>query len=85
MVGPDFQPEPYIVDEYKRARNHRHYLTARLVTLHDLYHSTPMKGRADDFTDIIGRSYQATERRAGLDSSPSAAYVAHQCCGDTFL
>ena len=27
--GPDFQPEPYLVDEYKRARNHKHYMTDR--------------------------------------------------------
>jgi len=45
--GPDFQPEPYIVDEYKRARNHRHYMTARLVTLHDLLFIRPRcQGRA---------------------------------------
>ena len=35
--GPDFQPEPYIVDEYKRALDHKYYMTARLITLHDLY------------------------------------------------
>src|SRR5882762_9722305 len=71
--GPDFQPEPYIVDEYKRARNHRHYMTARLVTLHDLYSFDPdAKVDLDDFTDIIGRHVKQPKEGLGLDNSPSA-------------
>ncbi len=57
--GPDFQPEPYIVDEYQRARNHKHYMTARLITLHDLYSFDPnAKVDLDEFTDIIGRHFK---------------------------
>ena len=71
--GPDFQPEPYIVDEYKRARNHKHYMTARLITLHDLYSFDPSaKVDLDDFTDIIGRHFKQPKEGLGLDSSPSA-------------
>jgi HD domain len=71
--GPDFKPEPYIVDEYKRARNHRHYMTARLVTLHDLYSFDPdAKVDLEDFTDIIGRHFKQPKEGLGLDSSPSA-------------
>ena len=71
--GPDFQPEPYLVDEYKRARNHKHYMTARLITLHDLYSFDPnAKVDLDDFTDIIGRHFKQPKEGLGLDSSPSA-------------
>src|SRR6202049_2631729 len=27
LFGPDYQPEPYIVEEYKRARKHKWYMT----------------------------------------------------------
>ena len=71
--GPDFQPEPYVVDEYKRARNHKHYMTARFVTLHDLYSFDPnAKIDLEDFTDIIGRHFKQPKEGLGLDSSPSA-------------
>src|SRR6202158_5294362 len=54
--GPDYQPEPYIFDEYKRARDHRHYMTARLITLNDIYSFDPnAKVSLDDFTHIIRR------------------------------
>jgi hypothetical protein len=71
--GPDFQPEPYIVEEHKRARDHKHYMTARLITLHDLYSFDPdAKVDLDDFTDIIGRHFKQPKEGLGLDSSPSA-------------
>lgn len=72
-LGPDFQPEPYIVDEYQRARDHKHYMTARLITLHDLYSFDPdAKVDLDDFTDIIGRHFKQPKEGLGLDNSPSA-------------
>jgi hypothetical protein len=71
--GPDFQPEPYIVDEYKRALDHKHYMTARLITLNDLYSFDPNATvDLDDFTDIIGRHFKQPKEGLGLDSSPSA-------------
>src|SRR6202162_3160496 len=72
--GPDYQPEPYIFDEYKRARDHKHYMTARLITLHDLYSFDPDANvdLDDDFTDIIGRHFKQPKEGLGLDSSPSA-------------
>src|ERR1700741_681681 len=71
--GPDYTPEPYIVDEYRRARDHKHYMTARLITLHDLYSFDPnARVELDQFTDIIGRNFKQPEEGLGLDSSPSA-------------
>jgi len=71
--GPDFRPEPYIVDEYKRDRNNKYYMTARLITLHDLYSFEPdAKVDLEDFTDIIGRHFRQPPEGLGLDNSPSA-------------
>jgi len=71
--GPDYTPEPYIVDEYRRARDHKHYMTARLITLHDLYSFDPdARVDLDEFTDIIGRNFKQPKEGLGLDSSPSA-------------
>src|SRR5712691_5190561 len=39
--GPDYQPEPYIVEEYKRACKHKHYMTARLICVNDIYSFDP--------------------------------------------
>ena len=39
--GPDYKPEPYIVEEYKRARNHKHYMTSRLICVNDIYAFDP--------------------------------------------
>src|SRR5678809_284774 len=35
--GEDYVPDQYIQDEYQRARDHRWYMTGRLITLYDLY------------------------------------------------
>jgi hypothetical protein len=73
FFGPDYQPEPYVVAEYERARNHKHYMTARLITLNDIYSFDPTaKVSLDDFTDIIGRNFKQPKEGLGLDNSPSA-------------
>src|SRR6185503_15225778 len=37
LFGPDYKPEPYIVEEYKRARAHKWYMTSRLICVNDIY------------------------------------------------
>ena len=72
-MAPIFSQSPYIVDEYKRARDHKYYMTGRLITLHDLYSFDPdAKVELDEFTDIIGRHFKQPKEGLGLDSSPSA-------------
>src|SRR6186997_1869341 len=62
-----------IVDEYKRARNHKWYMTSRLITLNEIYSFDPnAKVNLDDFVDIIGRNFKQPKEGLGLDSSPSA-------------
>jgi hypothetical protein len=71
--GADYKPEPYIVEEYKRARNHKHYMTARLITVNDIYSFDPnAKVDLEDFVDIIGRNFKQPKEGLGLDNSASA-------------
>src|SRR6266446_4743811 len=54
LFGPDYRPEPYIEEEYKRARAHKWYMISRLITVNDIYSFDPdAKVELDDFTDVI--------------------------------
>jgi hypothetical protein len=73
LFGPDYRPEPYIVAEYERARKHKWYMTARLITVNDIYSFDPnAKVSLDDFVDIIGRNFRQPKEGLGFDNSPSA-------------
>src|SRR6266850_355992 len=73
LFGDDYKPEPYIVAEYERARNHKWYMTSRLICVNDIYSFDPnAKVNLDDFVDIIGRNFRQPEEGLGLDSSPSS-------------
>ena len=71
--GPDYVPEPYIQEEYKRARNHKHYMTSRLICVNDVYAFDPnAKVNLGQFEDIIGRNFRQPKEGLGWDNSPSA-------------
>ncbi|MBV9862917.1 MAG: HD domain-containing protein [Alphaproteobacteria bacterium] len=71
--GEDYRPDPYIEDEYKRALNHKWYMTARMITVHDIYSFDPtMIVTIDEFEDVIGRNFRQPEEGLGNDSSASA-------------
>ncbi len=73
FFGADYRPEPHIDRAYQAARNHRWYMTARLVTINDLYSFDPdVVVDVEDFTDIIGRNFRQPEEGLGFDDSPSA-------------
>ena len=73
LFGGDYQPEPYIVAEYERARNHKWYMTSRLITLNDIYSFDPnARVDLDAFVDIIGRNFKQPKEGLGFDNSPSA-------------
>ena len=81
--GADYQPEPYIVEEYKRARNHKHYMTSRLICVNDVYAFDPnAKVNLDDFVDIIGRHFKQPKEGLGCDRQPVRAHVAHHHVAD---
>jgi hypothetical protein len=71
--GADYVPEPYIQEEYKRARAHKWYGTARMICVHDLYSFDPdVHVELEEFEDIIGRNFRQPEEGLGFDDSPSA-------------
>jgi hypothetical protein len=73
FFGPDYEPEPYIVEEYQRARNHKHYMTARLICVNDVYSFDPnAKVDLDDFVDLIGRNFKQPKEGLGFDNTPAS-------------
>lgn len=71
--GADYKPDAYIEHEYQQARQHRWYMTARLVTINDLYSFDPnVTVDLDDFVDIIGRNFKQPAEGLGFDGSPCA-------------
>ena len=73
LFGDDYKPEPYIVAEYERARNHKWYMTSRLICVNDIYAFDPnAKVNLDQFEDIIGRNFRQPKEGLGWDNSPSA-------------
>lgn len=71
--GEGYVPEPYVQQAYQEARNHKWYMTGRLITVNDLYSFEPgVVVNVDDFTDIIGRNFKQPEEGLGFDNSPVA-------------
>jgi HD domain len=71
--GADYEPEDYIKAEYERARNHKWYMTSRLICVNDIYSFDPnAKVSLDDFVDIVGRNFRQPKEGLGFDNSPSA-------------
>ncbi len=73
FFGEDFVPEPYVREAYARARDHKYYMTGRLITLNDLYSFDPdVTVEIEDFTDLIGRHFRQPAEGLGFDDSPAA-------------
>jgi len=71
--GDDYQPPDYIQRDHEYARNHRWYMTSRIVTMFDTYAFEP--GPEIDpgmFEDILGRHFRQPEEGLGFDGSPVA-------------
>jgi len=71
--GEDYVPEPYLKEEHDRAKNHKWYMSAREITINDLYAFDPdLQVDVEDFTDIIGRHFRQPKEGLGFDGSPVA-------------
>jgi hypothetical protein len=71
--GADYQPPDYIRRDHELARQHRWYMSSRLITLFDIYAFEP--GPQIDprmFEDIIGRNFRQPKEGLGFDGSPVA-------------
>jgi len=86
LFGEDYTPPPHIEAAYKYARNHKLYMAARLVTVHDLYAFDPnVKVSLDPFVDIIGRHFKQPKEGLGNDNSPVAHFWRTMAVPDTPL
>ena len=73
MFGEDYQPEPYIVAEYERAKKHKWYMTSRMICVNDLYSFDPDVVVAwEDFDDVIGRNFRQPSEGLGNDNTSSS-------------
>ena len=73
LFGADFKPPAYLQRAYDYARQHKYYMSARLLTVNDLYAFDPnLHVELEEFTDIVGRHFRQPEEGLGFDQSPSA-------------
>ena len=73
LFGADYKPEPYIAAAYEYARNHKWYMTSRMICVNDLYSFDPnVVVQLEDFEDILMRNFKQPEEGLGFDNSPVA-------------
>ena len=73
LFGDDYEPEPYIQEEYKRCRQHKWYMSARMICVNDLYSFDPNAVVSlDEFEDVIGRNFKQPKEGLGNDNTPSS-------------
>ena len=73
MFGEDYQPEPYIHAAHEYAKNHKWYMSARMICLNDLYSFDPdVNVEWDQFEDVIGRNFREPEDGLGNDNTSSS-------------
>ena len=73
MFGAGYQPEPYIVADYERARKHKWYMSARMICVNDLYSFEPdVVVELEEFEDVIGRHFKQPPEGLGNDSTPAS-------------
>ena len=73
LFGPNYRPDPYIEDEYRRARGHKWYMTSRLICVSDIYSFDPSKQiQIEEFADVIGRNFRQPKEGLGYDNGPVA-------------
>jgi hypothetical protein len=73
FFGPSYRPNKQMHADYERARNHKWYMSARHVTINDIYAFDPNKKiMLEEFTDLIGRNFRQPKEGLGNDNSPTA-------------
>ena len=73
FFGPDYVPPEYIRRDAAAARAHRWYMSAREITIYDIYVFESEDGIDPAmFTDIIGRHFREPAEGLGQDGSPVA-------------
>ena len=73
LFGPEYRPDAYVEEDYKRMRAHKWYMSGRQITVHDIYSfDANVHVELEEFTDIIGRNFRQPSQGLGYDNSPVA-------------
>ena len=73
FFGADYVPPEHIRRAADEAKQHRWYMTARLVTIYDIYFFDADEGIDPQiFADLIGRNFKQPADGLGFDGSPVA-------------
>ena len=73
FFGTDYRLPEYIRRDAQHARDHRWYMTSRVVTMNDVYFFDDQDPVSPEiFTDIIDRNFRQPPEGLGYDDSPSA-------------
>jgi len=73
FFGPDYQVPEYLQRDYAAARNHRWYMTSRIITVNDIYSfEAGIEIDPEEFEDVVGRHFREPEEGLGFDNSPTA-------------
>ena len=73
LFGEGYRPEPYIERAYEFAKNHKYYMSARMICVNDLYSFDPnVVVTLEQFDDIIGRHFKTPKEGLGNDNTPSS-------------
>ncbi len=73
FFGADYVPPAYIQRDAAHAQSHRWYMSARLVTINDIYFFEDTDAPDPEiFTDIIARNFKQPDEGLGFDNSPVA-------------
>jgi len=84
--GKDYQVPDYLRRSYQEARKHRWYMSARAITLYDLYaFEQDLTIDPGEFEDLIGRHFKQPEEGLGFDGAPTAHMWRTMIWPDNFL
>lgn len=73
LFGREYQPEPYILEEYERARKHKWYMSARMICVNDFYAFDPdVVVEWEEFEDVLGRHFKQPSEGLGNDNTSSS-------------
>jgi len=73
FFGSNYEPPEYIRRDADFARNSKWYMSARLVTIYDIYFFDEWESIDPEiFTDIIGRHFREPEEGLGFDNTPAS-------------
>ena len=73
MFGADYKPDAYIEADYQRAKNHKWYMSSRMICVNDLYSFDPnVVVTLEQFEDVIGRNFKQPKEGLGDDNTPSS-------------